>query len=347
MSEDTSAQSLNIERKDSNGQKRRISEENVTNHNNHNDETFYSRLDEEELFRNLRKGKYRNIVVLTGAGVSTAAGVPDFRSPGGLFDTIRDKFGPRFPEVYHSPEVILSRGFVSLYPDIYQQEIVPLLQHLGKSIDAQPTDTHRFCAWLYRQGWLRRVYTQNVDGLHLHQSLQMNDNHNDYDDLIVECHGSVSKGDIVLYGDPLPRRFYNCCDQDFPLNDNSINVDLLFVFGTSLRVLPFSAIPNLAPKGCTRVLINRSLQDCMTTMNLRRRTDSENNDMYGLPQLPPPVRIGSRKFVTSKNLWMGREGNKRWRQLLVEGDCDSFVQRFFSNSETTSSILKKELIAFF
>ena len=275
-------------------------------------------IDEEELFQNLHNGEYRHVVVLTGAGVSTAAGVPDFRSPGGLFDTMRSTFGERFPFVYDSPEIILSRDFSLAHPDIFKNELLPLFQHLGKTVDASPTDTHRFCAWLNRQGWLRRVYTQNVDGLHLHPSLDIDE------ELVVECHGSVRKGDLVLYGDDLPRRFFDCCDSDFPqyIGGDGSPVDLILVFGTSLRVLPFSAVPNLAPRGCVRVLINRSLEDC-----IYQRSQA---GMSGALQSPSSLRIGSRKFVTSKNLWTGREGSKRWRQLLVEGDCDCFVRRFFS-----------------
>ena len=53
-------------------------------------------LTEEELFDGLAAGTYRRVVVCTGAGVSVPAGIPDFRSKGGLFETIRSRFGGRF-----------------------------------------------------------------------------------------------------------------------------------------------------------------------------------------------------------------------------------------------------------
>eukprot|EP00553_Chaetoceros_curvisetus_P015910 CAMPEP_0204650618 /NCGR_PEP_ID=MMETSP0718-20130828/11913_1 /ASSEMBLY_ACC=CAM_ASM_000674 /TAXON_ID=230516 /ORGANISM="Chaetoceros curvisetus" /LENGTH=248 /DNA_ID=CAMNT_0051674101 /DNA_START=169 /DNA_END=912 /DNA_ORIENTATION=- len=248
-------------------------------------------MDEEDLFTNLASGKYRNIVVLTGAGISTAAGIPDFRSPGGLFDILRRTFGNRFPFVYDSPESILSRTFALAHPTVYQNDVKPLLKHLlDETIDVSPTETHRFCAWLNQQGWLRRIYTQNVDGLHLHPTLKIDDN------LVVECHGSMKEGNIVLYGDELPKRFYSCCDEDFSQTiADTAAVDLMLVFGTSLRVLPFSAVPNLAPRGCVRVLINRSLDECINY----QISDSDRS----VPRSPSSLRIGSRKFVTAKNLW--------------------------------------------
>mmetsp|Transcript_1352 Transcript_1352/g.1841 ORF Transcript_1352/g.1841 Transcript_1352/m.1841 type:complete len:350 (+) Transcript_1352:219-1268(+) len=284
-------------------------------------------IDEADLFELISRGHFQNVVILTGAGVSTAAGIPDFRSPGGLFETLRTKFGKKYPFVYDSPETLLSRNFVTAHPDVYQYEILPLLEDLGKSFRSgsssiQPTLTHRFCAWLNEKGWLRRVYTQNVDGLHLHPTLNIEK------EKVVECHGSMIDGNPVLYGDDLPQRFYDCCDLDFdqiiPKNasDSSAGtVDLILVFGTSLQVFPFCAVPNLVPRGCTRVIVNRCLEHCLI--------EKEETPAYRR-QMPRRVRIGKRRSVSMQNLWTGREGNTRWRQLLIESDCDDFVQRFNS-----------------
>lgn len=280
-------------------------------------------IDEHELFVGLRNRIYRNVVVLTGAGVSTAAGVPDFRSPGGLFESIRKEFGFKFPFVHRSPEILLSREFANKFPDTFQNEVLPLIENLKPSGDLQPTATHKFCEWLYREGLLRRIYTQNVDGLHLHHSLNIDK------DMVVECHGSISRHDLVLYGDDLPQRFYDCCCQDFPENTskNGSAVDLIIVFGTSLQVLPFKAVPNLAPRGCTRVMVNRCIADCNDQPKI------SNN--YAFPSRT--IRLGSRRLVTTKNLWTAREGNKRWAQLLVESECDAFVERFFSTFDNSGA----------
>ena len=122
---------------------------------------------EEDLFAALAGGAYRSVVVVLGAGVSVAAGIPDFRSPDGLFEVVRTRFGERFPELWGAPERLLSRDFCERHPAVWHAEVVPLLRS-WKLEEARPTAAHRFLAWLHGRGWLRRVYTQNVDGLELH-----------------------------------------------------------------------------------------------------------------------------------------------------------------------------------
>ena len=272
-------------------------------------------IDQEQLFQDLAKGKFQNIVVLTGAGVSTAAGIPDYRSPGnGLFDMLKRTFCRRFPAVLDTPEILFSRQFVDTHPDVWRDEIWPLA-HEKIVQGLEPTLTHRFCAWLHGQGWLRRVYTQNVDGLHTHPSLNLPQ------ELVVECHGSLlNEGEtLVRYGDKLPDHFFESCARDFDLHSNSNKVDLLLVMGTSLQVAPFCAVPNLAQRGCVRVLVNRDLQDCV-------RNDFSSNNQY----LSSSIRLGGRKSVSLRPLWTGRKGNSKWRQCLIESDCDAFVEAFFA-----------------
>jgi len=286
-------------------------------------------LSEEELFARLAGGGFENIVICTGAGVSTAAGIPDFRSPGGLFKEIGATFGTRFPEALINPEAILSRSFASRHQHVWQHEVEPWLRS-QKFEDAMPTATHRFCAWLHRRGWLRRIYTQNVDGLHLRPELAIPL------EMVMECHGALRDGSIVLYGDDLPRRFEGCCSEDFSCRGPQ--VDLVLVLGTSLQVAPFCGLPNLAPRGCTRVLVNLDLADCLTnSWSQSRMADNEYyglaGSLGGLPSCRPQTttRIGSRKDVPLQPLWRDRKAGKRWPQMLVETSCDSFVARFFDS----------------
>jgi len=269
-----------------------------------------------ELFEELATGEYKNIVVFSGAGISVAAGVPDFRSAGGLFKTLRKDFGDHFPEARQTPEWLLSRSFARHHPEVWKKMVLPCIQADYGGL--QPTLTHHFCAWLHEQKWLRRIYTQNVDGLHLHPSLNITA------DTVVECHGSMRDGSLVLYGDPLPRRFFDCCDQDFSTFQQ---VDLVLVFGTSLQVAPFCALPNMAPKGCTCILVNRHIQDCIDNdFSQNRSLNEESFVQMGA------TSIGKHRHVSLRPLWNDRKASKKWSQLLVESDCDEFVRHFFQSA---------------
>jgi len=286
--------------------------------------SFPSITDEEELFQGIVNGKYRNVVVLTGAGVSTAAGIPDYRSSGGFFESLKNKFNGRFPGIEATPEILFSRNFVKQYPDVWENELLPMKQEIFR--DLKPTITHKFCAYLYHQGWLKRIYTQNIDGLHLHPSLSLPD------EKVVECHGSVKREDFVLYGDPLPKSFFELAGDDFRTSshENNDNVDLVLVFGTSLQVAPFCGLPNKALKGCTRVLVNRRLRYCYrNSFSTSRRRGYYDEGSYGCVKANT-TNIGSRKNVQLQSLWLDEKAKKKWRQLMVEDDCDKFVERFLS-----------------
>ena len=300
----------------------------------------YPPISEEELFSRLACGRFRNVVVLTGAGISTSAGIPDFRSEGGLFPQIDAAFGDRFPEVRAHPANLLSRSFVLAHPTEWREEVVPWLKRSQqKNCDtATPTAAHKFCSWLHERGWLRRVYTQNVDGLHLHPELNLPP------DRVVECHGAFGDGSTVLYGDDLPERFFECATIDFV---ESREVDLLLVMGTSLQVAPFCALPNLAPPGSVRVLVNRSLADCLVN---NWSPQSTRTSTYAATDLAGPTgmalnsstRLGGQS-VSLRPFWTARKGDRRWQQLLVEGDADDFVCRFRDVLSGTQAAAGKKL----
>eukprot|EP01045_Picozoa_sp_COSAG04_P001033 COSAG04_NODE_31_length_35649_cov_21.693052_2_plen_390_part_00 len=293
-------------------------------------------LAQEDFISAFGRGQYRRVVVLTGAGVSTAAGVPDFRSAGGLFGQIRERFGARWPELHAEPERLLSRAFATAHPEAWEAEVQPFLQSI-KHPGAGPTATHHFCAWLHERGWLRRVYTQNVDGLHTDPSIGLPR------ERVCEVHGALRDSSIVLYGDPIPDRFGDCAAQDFPVGGQCGEaVDLVLVLGTSLQVAPFCALPNLAPRGSTRVLVSLKLADCLqNSWSLRVRTGAygcnDRGSDHGLSQASQTdagVNIGKHKNVPLRQMWRGeRKAGRRWRQLLVEGDCDAFISRLRAAAE--------------
>eukprot|EP00565_Helicotheca_tamesis_P009134 CAMPEP_0185731460 /NCGR_PEP_ID=MMETSP1171-20130828/12981_1 /TAXON_ID=374046 /ORGANISM="Helicotheca tamensis, Strain CCMP826" /LENGTH=292 /DNA_ID=CAMNT_0028400733 /DNA_START=187 /DNA_END=1065 /DNA_ORIENTATION=- len=220
----------------------------------------------------LTDGRYKNIMVLSGAGISCSAGIPDFRSPDcGLYHKV-DKYNLPCPEAafdltyYHNNPA----PFISLASEIWPKEE-----------EHTPTLTHSFVSLLHQKGLLLRNYTQNIDMLESRAGVPQ--------DKIVECHGSfrtasciecyeefdieecrrlmidekeaplcqtcfaLVKPDIVFAGESLPFRF------DRLLRDDLQHVDLLIVIGTSLSVEPVSQIPNMIPQSCPRVLLNKEL----------------------------------------------------------------------------------------
>ena len=202
--------------------------------------------------------KSNNIVFFGGAGVSTESGIPDFRSKDGLYN---QKY--KFP-----PEEILSHHF------FYEktEDFFEFYRDKMNSLKFDPNITHIKLAELEKDGILKAVVTQNIDGLHqkagskivyeLHGSVMRNycvKCHKFYDaefvfnsEGIPHCScGGIVKPDVVLYEEPLDEEIYT----------NSINVisncDTLIIGGTSLTVYPASGLIRYF-NGKNLILINKS-----------------------------------------------------------------------------------------
>ena len=283
----------------------------------------------QDLYDSLANGSYKSVVLVLGAGISVSAGIPDFRSPGGLFEAVQEHFGKKFPKVMKQPEHLLSREFCEKNPTVWENEVVPMLRS-WKLEDTKPTITHKMIGWLHNQGWLTRVYTQNIDGLELHPDiLELSNNSSQYSESIIQAHGSMRDGTVVLYGDKLSERFYQACEQDFNSPENP--VDLVIVMGTSLQVAPFCSIPNLVSENATRVLV-----------------DPHPNRVISLNSWSTTTKLAGRN-VALGSLWKKR--NSPWKnELLIESKSDDFVLKFFESPSATQkgwdllSCLNVELI---
>ena len=270
----------------------------------------------QDFYESLANGFYKSIVVVLGAGVSVSAGIPDFRSPGGLYEAVKDHFGEKFPEIMEQPEILLSRKFYNENPEVWKNEVIPML-HTWKLEDTHATVTHRMLGWLHKQGWLHRVYTQNIDGLELDQNVISETNDpDDYRKCVIQSHGSMRDGTVVFYGDPLADSFYKACETDFKSEDfksSDSQVDLILVMGTSLQVSPFCAIPNLAPNNATRVLVDPNPQRVLSL----NPWSTLKIDLAG-------------KQVELSSLW--KTEKSRWQnELLIESTSDNFVEKFFES----------------
>ena len=190
------------------------------------------------------------LVFFSGAGVSTESGIPDFRSPDGLY---AQKYGDV------PPEVMISRS----YFDVHPQQFFEFYFDRMIALDAQPNKAHRKLAQLEDEGTLSAVITQNIDGLHqkagsrtvyeLHGSMLRNYCMNcgrafDLEEELAlheaaadgvprcpDCSG-IAKPDVVLYEEGLDGRTI----------EQSVNAirraDLLIIAGTSLAVYPAAGL---------------------------------------------------------------------------------------------------------
>ena len=119
----------------------------------------------------LRKiiGESNNIVFFGGAGVSTESGIPDFRSVDGLYHQKYD----------YPPETILSHTFYRRKPE----EFFRFYKDKMLCLSAKPNAAHRKLAEWEKEGKLKAVITQNIDGLH--QAAGSKE--------VLELHGSVHR----------------------------------------------------------------------------------------------------------------------------------------------------------
>ena len=201
----------------------------------------------------------RRIVFFGGAGVSTASGIPDFRSAQGLCAEDEDGL---------TPEMVLSRTFFMLQPERFFDYYRKHMLHP----EAKPNAAHRKLFELERADRLRGIVTQNVDGLHkaagnirvyeIHGNVRENycmDCNASYPmetilraEGIPRCRdcGGVIRPNVTLYGEPLEK--YVCIGAIREIT----NADTLIVAGTSLAVEPAASFIGHF-RGRNLVVLNR------------------------------------------------------------------------------------------
>ena len=206
---------------------------------------------------------YERVVFFGGAGVSTASGIPDFRSQDGLYHQ----------QFAYPPETILSHGFY----ETHRAEFYEFYRTKMIALDAKPNRCHLKLAELERAGKLAAVVTQNIDGLHqaagsrtvweLHGSVHrnicqecgavysaewiMDGDCNGADGVPVcpKCGGEI-KPDVVLYEEPLDERVLTGAVEAIS------RADALIVGGTSLAVYPAAGLTSYF-SGDELAIVNR------------------------------------------------------------------------------------------
>lgn len=211
----------------------------------------------------------KKVTFFLGAGISTACGIPDFRSPKtGLYANLK-----RLNLPY--PEAVFDIDFFREAPQAFYtlaQELYP-----GNFL---PSRFHYLIKLLQDKKVLKRVYTQNIDTLERFAGVE--------DEFIVEAHGSFAKNhcidcnhemssevvkqhvfdknipkcekcegyvkpDIVFFGESLPPRFFQQWDED------ADEVEVAIVAGSSLTVYPFASLPSEVDRDAIRLLVNKEV----------------------------------------------------------------------------------------
>ena len=206
--------------------------------------------------------KSNNTMVITGAGMSTESGIPDFRSQSGLYKNA------------YRAEDILEQSFFYENP----KEFYEFVEKYLYVKNVKPNVGHEILAKWEKKGYINAIATQNIDGLHqaagnknvieMHGTMitatcqkcgkkyKLEDIINkDYDgNYYCSCspksRRSLIKPDIVLYGEAVPKMA-----EAFELVGS---VDLLIILGTSLVVYPVASIPNYLKRGASMIIINYS-----------------------------------------------------------------------------------------
>lgn len=203
----------------------------------------------------------KSSVVLTGAGISTESGIPDFRSPGsGLWEKVNPMEALSTQVLFNTPKKFYSFGF----------------NILTSMKDAVPNKAHYMIAKLEELGLMDLLVTQNIDGLHgkagsrnvyeVHGTTKTCSCINcreKYDIAIIEkrvregeippkCRcGGIIRPDVVLFGDMLPDCFYESIERVEA-------AEWLIVVGSSLSVAPVNHLADI----CKRLIIINIGETC-------------------------------------------------------------------------------------
>lgn len=206
----------------------------------------------------------KHVIALTGAGISTPSGIPDFRGAGsGLWDRA-------------DPMVVASIWGFTEHPQAFYEWVKPLARII---LDAQPNPAHQALANLEARGKMNAVITQNIDNLHQRAgSKRVLEVHGHMRDATcIRCYhlmraepmiekfladgevprcpecGNVMKPNVVLFGEMLPVGVMNDAEEE------SRTCDVMLIAGSSLEVAPAADLPLLARKnGAQLIIVNKS-----------------------------------------------------------------------------------------
>ena len=210
--------------------------------------------------------QHHRLVALTGAGISVESGIPDFRSPGGLWE--------RFDPMEYATITAFRRNPAKVWQLLLEMDLTLTA--------ARANPAHFALAELEAQGKLKGVITQNVDNLHQAAGSKH----------VVEYHGNalrfvcdtcrgehpretldfskpplyclcggLIRPDVVFFGEPIPPAAQDEAD------DLAVSCDLLLIIGTSGEVSPANYLPHTA-KDHGAVIVENNLEPSILTRSV-------------------------------------------------------------------------------
>eukprot|EP00037_Helgoeca_nana_P017652 m.167185 g.167185 ORF g.167185 m.167185 type:complete len:371 (-) comp24085_c0_seq2:261-1373(-) len=245
----------------------------------------------------IKSGNAHSIVVLTGAGVSTGAGIPDFRSPGGMYATLKPELitasSSQRRAMKGNPQYVVEKSlfFANQFPymEVRRPFVLGTQQQQWKA-----TISHWFIRFLDEDKLLTTLFTQNIDGLDYQTGLTRSKAINVHGSLaVIKCEGCNADADFEAFCDQVQTNVKDIYGVDPTAPKESTNIlcqscgkplvkpntvlfggslpeeffarsesdaaaaDLLIVAGTSLQVSPANSLVYKVSDKATRVLINR------------------------------------------------------------------------------------------
>eukprot|EP01006_Ploeotia_vitrea_P022401 TRINITY_DN54811_c0_g1_i1.p1 TRINITY_DN54811_c0_g1~~TRINITY_DN54811_c0_g1_i1.p1 ORF type:complete len:333 (+),score=22.06 TRINITY_DN54811_c0_g1_i1:20-1018(+) len=242
----------------------------------------------------IQSSKCKKIGFLTGAGMSVAAGIPDFRSPGGMYDTLRPELltasEPERKRMASDPTTVVCWDLFRVnqlpYLELRRPFILGIAEQKWKA-----TLAHYFVQVCHDKGLLDTLFTQNIDGLDFQTDVPK--------DKIVSVHGTLGAIECEFCKKSMDneefrknlrenvRDIYNPSEgpsESSPIYcpscskagvkpatvlygrslpaafhdamDNTSKFDLLIIIGTSLTVSPANSVPTHVRSNCVRLVVN-------------------------------------------------------------------------------------------
>lgn len=280
----------------------------------------------DRIIKGILDGSIKKVVTLSGAGISCNSGIPDFRSPGGLYATLR-------PELLTATESQrrMMKGNLTAVVDfsLFRENQFPYLEVRRPFILGtfenfwKATAAHFFIQLLQDKGLLQRHYTQNIDGLDYQLSLP--------DDKVINMHGTLRKIQCEF------------CGADFPDHEfrEAVQTKVKSIYDPSDSVAPSESI-NILCKSCNKpgvkpatVLYGRNLPENVWTSikeDFRDSVDliivlgtsltvSPANTLVMRPQVGTP-RLVLNNEVVGEDLGLDYAGDT---DAILLKDCDSGV----------------------